>query len=97
MSLDPAGWLLPLVQCLHAFSFGATHLGSVLFAAEAAGSRDSATAQADFGTVLAFGAVIATACSGFLYGALGDGAYLAMAAITLVGSLLLVVGSRLRH
>ena len=97
MSLDPAEWLLPLLQCLHAFSFGATHLGSVLFAAEAAGSRGSATAQADFGMVLAFGAAIATACSGFLYGAFGDGAYMAMAAIALAGSSLLVVGSRLRY
>ncbi len=97
MSFDPAGWLLLIVQCLHAFSFGATHLGSVLFASEAAGSSESATAQADFGTVLAVGAAIATACSGFVYGAFGDGAYLVMAAISLVGASLLAVGRRLRH
>ena len=95
MAMNPPGLLLPVLQCLHALSFGATHLGSVLFAGRVAHARQSATAQADFGTVLALGGAVATAFSGVLYGALGDHAYLVMAAMVAVGAALLAFGSRL--
>jgi PPP family 3-phenylpropionic acid transporter len=97
MGLNPSALLLPGLQCLHALSFGATHLGSVLFAAAAAHARQSATAQADFGTVLAIAGAATTAFSGVLYSALGDHAYLAMAAMVGVAIALLAIGSRLRR
>jgi PPP family 3-phenylpropionic acid transporter len=97
MGLDPPAVALPALQCLHALSFGATHLGSVLFAARAAHTQQAATAQADFSTILALGAVSATALSGVLYAALGDRAYLAMAAMAAMACVLLVMGGRLRR
>jgi PPP family 3-phenylpropionic acid transporter len=97
MALNPPELLLPVLQCLHALSFGATHLGSVLFAGRVAHSGQSATAQADFGTILALGGAAATASSGVLYGALGDHAYLVMAGMVAVGGAMLAVGSRLER
>ena len=49
MTFDP---LLPMLQLLHAFSFGATHLGSMQLLARLAPARQFATAQGDFATVL---------------------------------------------
>ena len=97
MGLNPPVLLLPLLQCLHAFSFGATHLGSIQFAGRAAQARQSATAQADFGAVLAFGGAATTAFSGVLYGAIGGSAYLVMAGMAGTGAMLLVVAGRLRR
>jgi PPP family 3-phenylpropionic acid transporter len=90
MGLNPPDFLLPVLQCLHALSFGATHLGSVQFAASYGRTRQSATAQADFGSVLALGGAVATALSGLLYGAVGAHAYFVMAATAAVGGSLLV-------
>jgi PPP family 3-phenylpropionic acid transporter len=97
MGLNPPILLLPLVQCLHAFSFGATHLGSIQYAGRAAQTRQSATAQADFGAVLAFGGAATTAFSGVLYSAIGGSAYLVMAAMAGIGAMLLVIAGRLRR
>jgi PPP family 3-phenylpropionic acid transporter len=97
MSLDPPAPLLLVLQCLHAFSFGATHLGSVQFASQSAYPGQVATAQGDFGTVIALAAVISTGCSGVLYNSLGEQAYLVMAVLAVVAALLLVLGVRLPH
>jgi hypothetical protein len=45
MALDPPGALLPLLQCLHGLSFGATHLGTLAFIGRAAPAGLAATAQ----------------------------------------------------
>ena len=45
MALDPPRALLPLLQCLHGLSFGATHLGALAFIARAAPAGLAATAQ----------------------------------------------------
>jgi len=95
MSLDPPLLLLPVVQCLHAFSFGATHLGSVQFASQLAYPGQVATAQGDFGTVVALAAVISTGFSGLLYSSLGEHAYLVMAALAAIGGVLLALSIRL--
>lgn len=97
MALNPPELLLPGLQCLHALSFGATHLGSVLFAGRAAHSRQSAAAQADFGTILALGGAVATASSGVLYASFGNHAYLAMAGMVVGGGVLLAIGSHLKR
>jgi PPP family 3-phenylpropionic acid transporter len=89
--------LLPLLQCLHALSFGATHLGSMQFIAHIAGDRDAAVAQGDFATVVAIGSAAATAASGLLYYALGDSGYAVMAILALCGGACLAPALRLRH
>lgn len=79
MAFDPPGWMLPFLQVLHALSFGATHLGTVGFLAQAAPERLGATAQGLF--YLALGPLMAAmmGASGFLYAAYGAGSYAAMA------------------
>jgi PPP family 3-phenylpropionic acid transporter len=85
MSFDPPLALLPLLQLLHAFSFGATHLGSVQLLARIAPDRQLATAQGDFATVLALVMAGGMALSGVLYADLGGRAYAAMALSAALG------------
>src|SRR5262249_50230335 len=97
MSLDPPLALLPMLQLLHALSFGAMHLGSIQLLARIAPRRQFATAQGDFATVLALVMAGGMALSGVLYADLGGRAYAAMAlAAALGGSLLLVTQRFLR-
>jgi PPP family 3-phenylpropionic acid transporter len=86
MAFDPAGWALPLVQVLHALSFGATHLGAIAFIAHAAPEGRSATAQGYFSVVQG---VTFSACmllAGVLYEAVGVASYGAMALTALIGT-----------
>src|ERR1700693_3852293 len=94
MSFDPPLALLPLLQLLHAFSFGATHLGSVQLLARIAPDRQFATAQGDFATVLAVVMAGAMALSGLLYADLGGRAYAAMALAAALGGALVLLARR---
>jgi len=76
---------LPVLQCLHGLSFGATHLGAVQWVARATHAGPTGAAQGDFGTVLAIAAAAATGFSGLLYDAFGGASYLAMAAMAALG------------
>src|SRR5262249_13897040 len=67
MAFDPSIPVLTLVQCLHAFSFAATHLGSIAFLARAAPGGRGATAQGAFNLVQGFVMAAAMALSGRLY------------------------------
>jgi PPP family 3-phenylpropionic acid transporter len=91
MAFDPPMALLPFVQCLHALSFGATHLGAIQFVARAAGDKKAAAAQGDFATILAIGGAAAAAASGLLYEQLGDRAYAVMVALAALGGACLVL------
>jgi MFS transporter, PPP family, 3-phenylpropionic acid transporter len=95
MSFDPPLALLPLLQLLHAFSFGATHLGSVQLLARIAPDRQFATAQGDFATVLALVMAGSMALSGVLYADLGGRAYAAMALAAALGGALVLLARRL--
>jgi PPP family 3-phenylpropionic acid transporter len=91
LAFDPTGWSLPLLQLLHAFSFGASHLGAVAFIAHAAPEGRGATAQGYFSVVQG---VTFSACmllAGTLYETIGVAAYGAMAAIAFVGAMIAVV------
>lgn len=85
MALDPPAAALPALQCLHALSYGATHLGTMGFVMRAAPPHLGATAQGYLVTVL--GAVMAASMglSGWLYAQYGAAAYLAMATLALSG------------
>lgn len=83
VSLPP----LLFAQALHALSFGAAHLGAMHFLARALPAEWAATGQSLYSaTVSGIGFGIVMAFSGTLYGALGAGAYLAMAAIAALGA-----------
>ncbi len=86
MGLSDALWLAFLTQSLHAFTFGAAHLGAMHFIARAAPQEMSATAQSLHGAVgagIALGLVMALA--GGLYDTYAAGAYFFMAGIALAG------------
>ena len=85
MAFDPPFALLPFLQCLHALSFCATHIGAMQFLTHVAAPGQMATAQGDLAA--AHGAVfsVAMALSGFLFSRYGDFAYLAMTLLSVLG------------
>jgi len=85
MAFDPPVAALPLLQLLHAASFGATHLGTMGYLARAVPRQFAATAQGAVATVSGIVMASATGLSGWLYGATGSLAYLVMAAMALAG------------
>jgi PPP family 3-phenylpropionic acid transporter len=93
MALDPPAVALPVLQCLHALSFGATHLGAVQAVARIARVETTATAQGYLASALGTVMAAATGLAGVLYGAFGAGAYVAMAAIALTGGACVLVAA----
>jgi PPP family 3-phenylpropionic acid transporter len=87
MAFDPPTAVLPLLQLLHAGSFGAAHLGAMGFLARAVPKELAATAQGAVATLSGIVSAAATAGSGLVYAASGSLAYLVMAGMGLVGLL----------
>jgi PPP family 3-phenylpropionic acid transporter len=90
MGIDPPTILLPLLQVLHALSFGATHLGAMHVLSQLAHRRGGATAQGDFSAVQGGTFAAAMGISGVLVAGFGNAAYFAMAAIAAVGGLIVL-------
>ena len=79
--------VLVIVQALHAFTFGATHLGAMHFISRTVPPALSATAQGLYSAaVMGIGSGLSILASGALYGAFGGGAYLAMAGLGIAGA-----------
>jgi PPP family 3-phenylpropionic acid transporter len=95
MALDLPAALLPALQCLHALSFGATHLGTLGFIMRAAPPRLGTTAQGYLAVVLGLAMAVATGVSGMLYGRYGSLAYAAMAVTAATGGLFAVAAHRI--
>ena len=95
MAFDPPPALLPPLQCLHAFSFGATHLGAVAVVARRAPAELAATAQGYFAVALGLVMAAALGVSGVLYARWGGFAYAAMALVAAAGALFAVLAHRL--
>src|SRR4029077_1002538 len=85
MAFDPPIALLPLLQLLHAASFGAAHLGAMGYLSRAVPREMAATAQGLVATVSGIVTASATGLSGVLYAASGSLAYLLMSTMTLIG------------
>ena len=85
MAFDPPTAMLPVLQLLHACSFGAAHLGMMGFLARAVPRELAATAQGFAATWSGVVNASATFASGFVFAASGSLAYLLMAAMALVG------------
>ena len=92
MAVAPPAGLLPVLQCLHALSFGATHLGAVSFVARAAPAGLAATAQGTLAVALGLTMALAMALSGVLYERYGGLAYGAMAIAAAAGAICAVRG-----
>jgi len=95
MAIAPPLVVLPLLQCLHALSFGATHLGALAFVARVAPPGAGATVQGYFAVTLGITMAIATALAGVLYGRFGGAAYGAMAAMAAAGGLCALAARRI--
>jgi PPP family 3-phenylpropionic acid transporter len=85
MAFDPSAALLPALQCLHAASFGAAHLGAMAFLARAVPRELAATAQGLVATASGIVMAIATGLSGLIYGSAGSLTYLMMAGMGIAG------------
>jgi PPP family 3-phenylpropionic acid transporter len=85
MALNPPDAALPVLQLLHALSFGATHLGAIGFVARRAPHGQGATAQGYLSIAQGAAMAGATGLSGWLYGAFGGRAYAAMALAAVAG------------
>ncbi len=81
LTTDP--WVLASVQFLHAFTFGANHLGAMHFISRAAPPTLSARAQSLYSSVTA-GIVpgLAMLFAGKLYQGMGGGSFLIMSAVS---------------
>lgn len=89
--------LLLLLQLLHAISFGATHLGTMMFLSQSAPEQNRAAAQGDIATANSLMMAAASALAGVLYGAGGGIAYAAMAALAVAGCGFAFVAARVMH
>jgi PPP family 3-phenylpropionic acid transporter len=94
MAFDPPEGLLPLLQCLHGLSFGASFLGAVQFLSRLAPEGEAASAQGDLSTIQGIVMAAATGLSGLLYGRFGDLAYMAMAGCAALGGAILLLAPR---
>ena len=86
LALTTEIWVLTLAQCLHALSFGAMHLGAMVFIARTVPAGSSNTAQALFAaTTNGLGLGAGLLLAGLLYAAWGAGAYWVCAALSAAG------------
>jgi PPP family 3-phenylpropionic acid transporter len=93
MGFAPPLLMLPVLQLLHALSFGATHLGAMDMLSRLAHRNGGATAQGDFAAAQGGTFAVAMGASGALVAAFGNAAYFAMAATAAAG-LIIALGAR---
>jgi PPP family 3-phenylpropionic acid transporter len=97
MAADPPTLVLPWLQVLHALSFGATHLGTLVFLARNAPAGKAATAQGYFAITAGLVMAAATGISGVLYQDFGSRAYVAMALVAIAGGACGFIAHRTRR
>lgn len=95
MAFDPPGFALPLLQCLHAATFGATHLGLIGYIAQHAPERFAATAQGYFSIISGVLLGVSMGLTGFLYEKFGGAGYAGMALIAALGGAI-VIAARMK-
>lgn len=78
--------VLVMAQALHAFTFGASHLGAIYFITRQFPAAVSASAQSLYAAIVAgLGMASSALLAGSLYGEFGNAAYLGMAAMAGLG------------
>jgi PPP family 3-phenylpropionic acid transporter len=95
MAFDPPAILLPALQCLHALSFGASHLGALGFIARTIPPKLGATAQGYLAVALGLAMAASMALAGVLYTRWGGLAYGAMALLAAAGGVCALAARRL--
>ena len=94
MAFDAPVALLPIVQCLHALSFGATHLGAMHVLARLADRSGGAAAQGDFSALQGVTLAATMGLSGILVERFGSYAYAAMMLAAALGFVIVFAGRR---
>jgi PPP family 3-phenylpropionic acid transporter len=94
MAVEPPAALLPILQCLHGLSFGATHLGAMHVLARLADRGGGAAAQGDFSALQGITFAAAMGLSGVLVDRFGSYAYLAMSLAAALGFVIAIAGRR---
>jgi PPP family 3-phenylpropionic acid transporter len=94
MAFDPPEALLPILQCLHGLSFGATHLGAMHVLARLAERGGGAAAQGDFSALQGVTFAAAMGLSGVLVERFGSYAYFAMSLAAALGFVIAIAGRR---
>ena len=97
MAFDPPALVLPWLQMLHALSFGATHLGALMYLAHHAPTGQAARAQGYLAIAAGLAMAAAMGISGVLYEDFGSRAYAAMALVAFAGGACGFVAHRLRR
>ena len=97
MALDRPALALPWLQMLHALSFGATHLGALMFLARHAPPGQAATAQGHLAIAAGLAMAAAMGVSGVLYDDFGSRAYVAMALAAIAGGACGFIAHRTRR
>jgi PPP family 3-phenylpropionic acid transporter len=95
IAFDPPLVVLAPLQALHALSFGATHLGTMMFLSRNAPEGGRAAAQGDIATANGVMMGAASALAGVLYGVSVSVAYAAMAGLALAGGLTALISLHL--
>ena len=81
--------LIALLQLLHAFTFGAAHLGAIFFISQRMPEEISATAQTIYALMVSgLGVGLTSFAAGHLYEAFAGRAFVAMALMGLVGTII---------
>lgn len=96
-ALDPPVFSVALLQLLHAFSFGATHLGLMTLIAEHVPSRQAGRAQTFASAVLGLMMAAGTAAAGPLYVRFDVAAYGFFAAMAAIGGAIALLGRAQPH
>lgn len=94
-AFDPPTAVLFPLQGLHALSFGATHLGTMMYLSRNAPEGGRAAAQGDIATANSLMMAAAAALAGVLYGTGAGHAYAAMAALAAGGAAFALIAARL--
>ena len=97
MAFDPPALVLAALQLLHALSFGATHLGALMFLVRHAPPAQAATAQGHLAIASGVAMAGAMVLSGVLYRDFGSAAYAAMALMAFAGGACGLIAHRLRR
>jgi len=97
MALDPPALVLPWLQLLHALSFGATHLGALMYLAHHAPTGQAARAQGYLAIAAGLAMAAAMGISGVLYEDFGSRSYAAMALVAFAGGASGFVAHRMRR
>lgn len=94
MALAPPPAMLPILQILHALTFGATYLGALTYVMRNAPEGQAATAQGHLAIAQSVVMAITSAASGPLYASFGAGSYAAMALVAVAGGICARIASR---